>query len=106
MLKELKIKEGRGAAERGQLISKVQNIVFGGKNINNTVGQVSETEPLLKVETLSLIWWFVGLALAPHANEPPIQPYSADDKSSTVCDKENWRIVVYYRNRCQNEANT
>lgn len=35
-----KNKEGRGAAERGQLINKIQNIVFGGKNINNTVGEV------------------------------------------------------------------
>jgi hypothetical protein len=30
----------KGAAERGQLINKIQNIVFGGKNINNTVGEV------------------------------------------------------------------
>ena len=35
-----KNRNGKGAAERGQLINKIQNIVFGGKNINNTVGEV------------------------------------------------------------------
>jgi hypothetical protein len=35
-----KTNNGREAAERGQLICKIQNVVFGGKNINNTIGQV------------------------------------------------------------------
>jgi cytochrome P450 len=30
---------GKPAAQRGSLINKIQNIVFGGKNINNTVGE-------------------------------------------------------------------
>ncbi|CAO3669940.1 unnamed protein product [Umbelopsis ramanniana] len=34
-----KTSNGREAAERGQLICKIQNVVFGGENINNTIGK-------------------------------------------------------------------
>lgn len=34
-----KSRNGKPAAQRGKLICKIQNIVFGGKNINNTVGE-------------------------------------------------------------------
>ncbi|KAG2177943.1 hypothetical protein INT43_003190 [Umbelopsis isabellina] len=34
-----KSRNGKPAAQRGRLINKIQNIVFGGKNINNTVGE-------------------------------------------------------------------
>lgn len=37
-----KTSNGREAAERGQLICKIQNVVFGGKNINNTIGKVGK----------------------------------------------------------------
>lgn len=50
--------------QRGDLIRLIQNLVFGGKNLNNTIGEVRKIKLRLYMEMHSKIHAYLGMAMA------------------------------------------
>lgn len=88
-----KVKDEPSKVQRGNLIRLIQNLVFGGKSLNNVVGEVRRHSFYRVLDLFQLTDYRLGMALAPTYSSASISTKATRAQIAAVCCQSSIRTT-------------